>query len=41
MLGWDRYEFDKKSTRTGYNELVFWNLVRYAGHVVHSGEFGP
>jgi hypothetical protein len=38
MLGWDRYEFDKKCVRTCYGELVFVHPVGSAGHVVHSGE---
>jgi hypothetical protein len=41
MLGWDQYGFDKKRTRTRHTKLVFLHLVRYAGHVVHSGESGP
>jgi hypothetical protein len=36
-LGWDRYRFYKKCARTRYTKLVFFHLVRYAGHVVHSG----
>jgi hypothetical protein len=40
MLGWDRYGFHKKHTRTHYTELVFLHTVEYAGDIVHSGVFG-
>jgi hypothetical protein len=33
--------FHKKCTGTHYVELVFFHLVGYAGHVVHSGASGP
>jgi hypothetical protein len=41
MLGWDRYEFDKKHNRTHYTELMFLHLVGFACHIVNSGMFGP
>jgi hypothetical protein len=37
MLGWDRYGFDQKRTRTRYAEPVFFNPVESASHVVLSG----
>jgi hypothetical protein len=40
MLRWDRYGFDKKCTRTRYNEIMFLHLVGSTGHVVHSDKSG-
>jgi hypothetical protein len=40
MLGWDQYEFDKKHIGTRYTKLVFFHLIGYVGHVVHSGLSG-
>jgi hypothetical protein len=40
MLGWDLYGFNKKHARTLYVELVFFDPVRSAGHVVHSSASG-
>jgi hypothetical protein len=36
MLGWDRYGFDKKRSRTRYVKLVFLHLVGVVGRIVHS-----
>jgi hypothetical protein len=35
--GWDLCGFHKKRVGTSYVELVFYHLVRSAGHVVSSG----
>jgi hypothetical protein len=40
LLEWDRYEFQKKCIETHYGKLVFFQLLVYAGNVVHSGAFG-
>jgi hypothetical protein len=37
---WDQYRFDKKCAKTRYAELVFFNLMEFVGHVVHSGASG-
>jgi hypothetical protein len=37
MLGWDRYGFDKKCSRTCYAELVFLHPVGAAGQEMYSG----
>jgi hypothetical protein len=39
MLRWDRYGFHKKRTETRYAELVFFRMVGYVGHIVHSSVF--
>jgi hypothetical protein len=40
MLGWDRYGFDKKRSRTRYVAVVFLHQVGCAGHIVYSGASG-
>jgi hypothetical protein len=40
ILGWDRYEFDKKRAGTRYAKLVSLHPVGSTGHVVHSSSFG-
>jgi hypothetical protein len=40
MLGCARYGSRKKRARTRYTELVFFNLVQFAGLVVRSGASG-
>jgi hypothetical protein len=40
MLGWDRYGFDKKGSRTRCAELVFFHQVGCAGHVEYSDASG-
>jgi hypothetical protein len=36
MLGWGQCGFHKKGAETRYVELVFFHLVGFTGHVVHS-----
>jgi hypothetical protein len=43
MLGWDKYQFDKKRERTCYAELLLLHPMGSTGHivlVVHSGASG-
>jgi hypothetical protein len=40
MLGWDRYGFKKKPTRTSYAEHVSLCPVGSMGHIVHSSAIG-
>jgi hypothetical protein len=40
MLWWDLYGFNKKHIGTRYADLVFFNPVEFAGHVVHSSASG-
>jgi hypothetical protein len=37
ILEWDQYRFHKKRIRTCYAEVVLLHLVRFLGHIVHSG----
>jgi hypothetical protein len=40
VLGWDRYEYDKKCAGTCYVKLMFLHPVGSAGHVEHSSASG-
>jgi hypothetical protein len=41
MLGWARHSFDKKHIGTRYTDFVFFQMVGYVRHVVHSGMSRP